>query len=168
MQGKKAFCGILVCANAFICTLLLAVKGANLAVVFSFECAFFASLFIIVLSFLSYQKSVTKKAQGVEIFTKPLGICLKKYAGVKILKFKAINDDFKPTFKLALKNFGVFFSVAKLGAYAFLVLGFLVLKKHDLLDIFAFLAGVSSVLLSVLVFGGFCLYRVKAQKNLSF
>lgn len=161
MQGRKNFCGILVCVNAFICTLLIFIKGYNGALFASFELAFLASLFIIILSFLSYQKNIIKRAQNAQTPTKTLGIFLKKNSGAKILKFKAINDDFKPTLKLALKNFRLFFSLAKLGAYAFLVLGFLSLQKQDLLDIVAFLSGISAVLLSTLAFGGFYVYRIK-------
>ena len=90
-------------------------------------------------------------------------ICLKKNAPQKILKFKAANDEFKPTLKLAFKNFGVFFSLAKLGAYAFLALGFLALQKQDLLDIAAFLSGISAVLLGVFAFAGFCAYKQKRE-----
>lgn len=201
MQGKKAFCGILVCANVLICALLCAIKGFGAPLLASFEFAFFATLFIIVLSFLSYKKSVFKKvsAEGQtantakainetrnftqavskgqifasqndkslknpEFFTQiqpqSLIFCQKPLKTLpKILKFKATNDEFKPSFKGALKNFGVFFSLAKLCAYAFLALGFLALQRQNLLDIVGFLGGVSSVLASVLAFAGLCVYK---------
>ena len=212
MQGKKAFWGILCWANALLCALLYAIKGDYSAVVVSFEFAFFATLCIIFLSFLSYKKSIFKKAnaeragvetarqnfahihapngdensnavqaksiaqianlaQNTEFCVQTQGqihahtpkICLKKNAPQKILKFKAPNDEFKPTLKLAFKNFGVFFSLAKLGAYAFLALGFLALQKQDLLDIAAFLSGISAVLLGVLAFAGFCAYKQRRE-----
>lgn len=205
MQGKKAFCGILVCANVLICALLCAIKGFGAPLLASFEFAFFATLFIIVLSFLSYKKSVFKKvsAEGqtansakamnagrvaeqnfmqavskgqifasqndkslknAEFFTQiqpqSLIFCQKPLKTLpKILKFKTTNDEFKPSFKGALKNFGVFFSLAKLCAYAFLALGFLALQRQNLLDIVGFLGGVSSVLVSVLAFAGLCVYK---------
>lgn len=201
MQGKKAFCGILVCANALICALLCAIKGFGAPLLASFEFAFFATLFIIVLSFLSYKKSIFKKVsaegqtantakamnkkrnftqavskeqiftpqndkspENPEFFTQiqpqSLIFCQKPLQTLpKILKFKATNDEFKPSFKGALKNFGVFFSLAKLCAYAFLALGFLALQRQNLLDIVGFLGGVSSVLVSVLAFAGLCVYK---------
>ena len=102
------------------------------------------------------------QAQG-QINSQTPKICLKKNAPQKILKFKAANDEFKPTLKLAFKNFGVFFSLAKLGAYAFLALGFLALQKQDLLDIAAFLGGISAALLGVLAFAGFCAYKQRRE-----
>lgn len=205
MQDKKAFCGILACANVLICALFCAIKGFGVALLISFEFAFFATLFIIILSFLSYKKSVFKKVsakgqtanttkamnagrvaeqkftqstskkrifapqndkspKNAEFFTQiqpqSLIFCEKPLKTLpKILKFKATNDEFKPSFKGALKNFGVFFSLAKLCAYAFLALGFLTLQRQNLLDIVGFLGGVSSVLVSVLAFAGLCVHK---------
>lgn len=151
MQGKKEICGILFCVNVLACGFLFALKGVNKALFLSFEFAFFSSLFIIFLSFLSYKKNILKRAKKAQF--KTLNIFTKKSTTPpKIVKFKAINDDFKPTFKLAFKNLALFFSLAKLGAYAFLALGFLILHKHNLLDILAFLAGISSVLLGIFIF----------------
>lgn len=152
MQGKKEFCGILLCVNIFVYGFLALFKGINLPPFLSFEFAFFSSVLIVFLSFLHYQKGIIKKAQSVEIHTKPLNIFLKKQKHAKILNFKAINDDFKPTFKLALKNFSLFLSLAKFGAYAFLALGFLWLNKRNWLDIPAFLAGISALLLAIFIF----------------
>lgn len=149
MQGKKEICGILFCVNVLACGFLFALKGVNKALFSSFEFAFFSSLFIIFLSFLSYKKNILKRAKEAQF--KTLNIFTKK-TPPKIVKFKAINDDFKPTFKLAFKNLALFFSLAKLGAYAFLALGFLILHRHNLLDILAFLAGISSVLLGIFIF----------------
>lgn len=149
MQGKKEICGILFCVNVLACGFLFALKGVNKALFSSFEFAFFSSLFIIFLSFLSYKKNILKRAKKAQF--KTLNIFTKK-TPPKIVKFKAINDDFKPTFKLAFKNLALFFSLAKLGAYAFLALGFLILHRHNLLDILAFLAGISSVLLGIFIF----------------
>lgn len=149
MQGKKEICGILFCVNVLVCGFLFALKGVNKTLFLSFEFAFFSSLFIIFLSFLSYRKNILKRAKETQF--KTLNIFTKK-TPPKIVKFKAINDDFKPTFKLAFKNLALFFSLAKLGAYAFLALGFLILHKHNLLDILAFLAGISSVLLGIFIF----------------
>lgn len=147
MQGKKEICGILFCVNVLVCGFLFALKGVEKTLFLSFEFAFFSSLLIIFLSFLSYRKGILKKAKEVEF--KALNIFTKKSTKpLKIVKFKAINDDFK----LAFKNLALFFSLAKLGAYAFLALGFLILHKHNLLDILAFLAGISSVLLGIFIF----------------
>lgn len=244
MQGKKAFYGILGCINALFLA-ICAIKGWGVQMLASFEFAFFTTLCIINLSFLSYKKSVLKKAnaerantqtagqnftqihapngdknsknakiQGLthaqnaefcpqmqgaqtttpnqtaqtyaqahatqneqsfasnaefrvqtqgQIHTRTPKICLKKNAPQKILQFKAANDEFKPTLKLAFKSFGVFFSLAKLGAYAFLALGFLALQKQNLLSVAAFLGGISAVLLGVLVFAGFCAYKQKRE-----
>lgn len=154
MQGKKAFSFIIILTNIAIYIILNFAKNTlNLAFVLSYEFSFFSMLLIIILSFLSYQKNILKKTKIYKIEKKPLFLTLKKVnKNVKILNFKAINDDFKPSFKLALKNFGVFFSLAKLGAYIFLALGFLALQRHDLLDIFAFIAGISSLILGVFIF----------------
>lgn len=204
MQGKKAFCSILLCANALVCALLCAIKGFGAPLFASFEFAFFATLFIIVLSFLSYKKSIFQKVgaeragknftqqsganshtgqkftqstnaeknfaqqngtnpQNAEFYAQPQPLIFYQKKPLqplpKNLKFKAINEDFKPSFKVALKNFGAFFSLVKLCAYAFLALGFLVLQRQNLLDIVAFLSGISSVLLSVLIFAGLCVYK---------
>lgn len=201
MQDKKAFCGILACANVLICALFCAIKGFGVALLISFEFAFFATLFIIILSFLSYKKNVFKKVSTVgqmadttkamnveqkftqavskgqifvpqndkspknaefitQIQPQRLIFCQKPLQVLpKILKFKATNDEFKASFKGALKNFGVFFSLAKLCAYAFLALGFLTLQRQNLLDIVGFLGGVSSVLVSVLAFAGLCVHK---------
>lgn len=174
MQGKKAFYGILGCINALFLA-ICAIKGWGVQMLASFEFAFFTTLCIINLSFLSYKKSVLKKANAERANTQTAGqnftqihartpkICLKKNAPQKILQFKAANDEFKPTLKLAFKSFGVFFSLAKLGAYAFLALGFLALQKQNLLSVAAFLGGISAVLLGVLVFAGFCAYKQKRE-----
>ena len=111
-----------------------------------------------------FQAQAQSVAQDfTQIYAQTPKICLKKNAPQKILKFKATNDEFKPTLKLAFKNFGVFFSLAKLGAYAFLALGFLALQKQDLLDIAAFLGGISATLLGVLAFAGFCAYKQRRE-----
>lgn len=152
MQGKKELCGILLGANVFVYGFLALFKGVNLPTFLSFEFAFFSSVLIVFFSFLHYQKGIIKKAQNAKIHTKPLNIFVKKQKHTKILNFKVINDDFKPTLKLALKNLSLFLSLAKLGAYAFLALGFLWLNKQNWLDVAAFLAGISVLLLAIFIF----------------
>lgn len=153
MQRKKPFCFIIILVNICVYSILNFAKNTlDLAFFLSYEFAFFIGLCIIILSFLSYQKNILKKAEIYKFEKKPLFITLKKARALKNSKFRLINDDFKPSFKLALKNFGVFFSLAKLGAYVFLALGFLALQRHGLLDIFAFLFGISSLVLALFVF----------------
>lgn len=66
------------------------------------------------------------------------------------LKLNLQNEDenLKPNFN----KFTLFFNLAKVLSYALLIISFLILQKQNFLDIFAFLGGISSVILGVLIF----------------
>ncbi|TQR60368.1 hypothetical protein [Campylobacter troglodytis] len=154
MQRKKAFCFIIILVNIIIYLSLNLYKNTlNLPFFLSYEFAFFMTLCIILLSFLSYQKNILNKAKTYKFEERPNFLLLKAVSkNSRISKFRIIKDEFKPSFKVALKNFRVFFNLAKLFAYCLFVLGFLILKRWDLLDIFAFIAGISSLVLTVFIF----------------
>lgn len=150
MQEKKQFLFILLLVN-FIIMCFFLYKGK--AAILSLEAAFLASSLIILSSFYSYQKNIFKtvkkkpanKAKGL-IFEK------KTNKNIKIIKFYEINDDFKIGFKDRLKHLSWFFAIFKMLSYVFLVLLFFILNRHNLLNISAFLLGVTVVPIAIFIF----------------
>ena len=64
MQRKKPFCFIIILVNICVYSILNFAKNTlDLAFFLSYEFAFFIGLCIIILSFLSYQKIILKKAE---------------------------------------------------------------------------------------------------------
>ncbi len=135
-----------------------------LASVLNFEFAFFISLCIIVLSFLSYKKSILSESKAL----KPPKIRSAILAqnppnkSTKIQKFRPANNDFKLKFTHKLT---AFFSLAKLVSYALLAVGFLALNAHALLDIAGFICGVSSVLAGCFFYGLWLNHKEKSQNS---
>ncbi|EKA7300014.1 hypothetical protein PR648_000819, partial [Campylobacter jejuni] len=70
----------------------------------------------------------------------------------KIIHFKILKDDLKPNVKEKIHFFAMFFTLFKLMAYVILVAGFLFLHRQDKLDIFAYICGISSLLVCVFIF----------------
>ncbi len=172
MLGKKEFWGILLCANALVLVFLLGFKSVNLlnlgenlgqnltqspalpllAVILNYEFAFFTSLCIIVLSFASYKKSILSETRQIKIPQIRPAIFAKKTPkkGVKFVNFCPANDEFGLKFS---RKFAAFFSLAKLASYGVLALGFYLLSANALLDIAAFICGVSSLLAGCFIYG---------------
>ena len=160
MQGKKAFFTTLALINALALAVCVA-SGGGVAMAVSFEFAFFATLCIIAVSFLSYKKRIFAQANEVQIPQKPPFILAKKPCkGVKILRFYPADEKLKFSHK-----FIAFFSLAKLGAYALLAFGFLALKGQNLLSVVAFLGGISAVILSVFIFGVLSVLKYKTARQ---
>ena len=135
-----------------------------LASVLSFEFAFFISLCIIVLSFLSYKKSILSESKALKPPKIRPAILAQKppNKNAKIQNFRPANNDFKLKFTHKLT---AFFSLAKLGAYALLAVGFLALNAHALLDIAGFICGVSSVLAGCFFYGLWLNRKEKSQNS---
>lgn len=141
--------------NVFCFVPLLFFQSLHFALFLSYEFAYFSSCLIIIFSYLTYKKNILKKVKSYKSVKIPAFISLKKInKNTKIFNFKALDEDFKISLKLALKNFTVFFSIIKLFSYILLILGFLFLQKQNLLEIFAYLWGIFALLISffVLVF----------------
>ena len=135
-----------------------------LASVLSFEFAFFISLCIIVLSFLSYKKSILSESKALKPPKIRPAILAQKppNKNAKIQNFRPKNDDFKLKFTHKLT---AFFSLAKLVSYALLAVGFLALNRHALLDIAGFICGVSSVLAGCFFYGLWLNHKEKSQNS---
>lgn len=152
MSFKKAFFYSLSLINLGILLVLLAFKGFELKEILSYELGFFGSFFIIIASYLHYKKRIAKSVKTqpkIPIFR---GICLKKYEiSQKYVKFYPVLDDIKLSVsqKWNLRSW-FFLSGLKILAYTFLVLGFLILLKNELLSIVALFVGISAFVLGVL------------------
>ena len=95
MQGKKAFFTTLALINALALIVCVA-SGGGVAMAVSFEFAFFATLCIIAVSFLSYKKRIFAQASEAQIPQKPPFILAKKPCkGVKILHFYPADEKLK-------------------------------------------------------------------------
>lgn len=133
---------------------VLSYKGINLSTFISFEFGFLAQNLIIFFSFMSYKKFIFKNAKTYQFTQKPLQIFAKKiHSFPKIVKFIVLKDDLeKSRFKSIFKHVLAFFSVFKLLAYVFLILGFLALEFQGLLDIFALFCAMFITPLAVLIY----------------
>lgn len=95
MQGKKAFFTTLALVNALALAVCVA-NGGSVAMAVSFEFAFFATLCIIAVSFLSYKKRIFARTSEVQIPQKPPFILTKKPCkGAKILRFYPADEKLK-------------------------------------------------------------------------
>ena len=135
-----------------------------LASVLSFEFAFFISLCIIVLSFLSYKKSILSESKALKPPKIRPAILAQKppNKNAKIQNFRPANNEFRLKFTHKLT---AFFSLAKLVSYALLAVGFLALNAHALLDIAGFICGVSSVLAGCFFYGLWLNHKEKSQNS---
>ena len=135
-----------------------------LASVLSFEFAFFISLCIIVLSFLSYKKSILSESKALKPPKIRPAILAQKppNKNAKIQNFRPANNEFRLKFTHKLT---AFFSLAKLVSYALLAVGFLALNAHALLDIAGFICGVSSVLAGCFFYGLWLNRKEKSQNS---
>ena len=135
-----------------------------LASVLSFEFAFFISLCIIVLSFLSYKKSILSESKALKPLQIRPAILAQKppNKSTKIQNFRPANNEFRLKFTHKLT---AFFSLAKLVSYALLAVGFLALNRHALLDIAGFICGVSSVLAGCFFYGLWLNHKEKSQNS---
>ena len=135
-----------------------------LASVLSFEFAFFISLCIIVLSFLSYKKSILSESKALKPPKIRPAILAQKppNKNAKIQNFRPANNEFRLKFTHKLT---AFFSLAKLVSYALLAVGFLALNRHALLDIAGFICGVSSVLAGCFFYGLWLNHKEKSQNS---
>lgn len=165
MEYKKAFFVIIVGVHLLAYLSFLFLNAFNLSKISSFEIAFFSILFVIFSSYLKYKKSITTQAKKYknELKSFPL-IFLKKCQKIsKDIKFVVIKDDLELKLKDKIYFFASFFSLLKLFAYGVLVAGFLFLHRQNLLDVFAYLCGISSLLVCVFIF---ILYiRYESKKN---
>ncbi|AJC84386.1 hypothetical protein IMC75_05850 [Campylobacter peloridis] len=119
----------------------------------SFEFGFLAQNLIIFVSFFNYKNFIIKNAKNYNFRQKPLQIFTKKqFYFPKIVKFVCIDDDLKPKFKFIFKNALVFFSLFKILAYVFLILGFLALEFQGIMDIFSLFCAMFVTPLAVLIY----------------
>ena len=151
MTNKKAFfCIVALTHFVFWCVFLLFVS-LNLGIFLSYEFAFFSVLLIIFSSFLNYKNAILKRLKNYKFQTFKPFIFFKKYKTFpKIVKFQAIKGDL--AYKDKFFFFALFFGFFKLLAYVILVAGFLFLKHKSLLNILAFVCGISSLLICVFLF----------------
>lgn len=163
MEYKKAFFIIIISVHLTFYLLFLFLDAFNLSKILSFEIAFFSILFVIFSSYLKYKKTIIIQAKKYknELKNFPL-IFLKKYQKIsKNIKFTAVKDDLDLNLKDKIYFFASFFSLLKLFAYGVLVAGFLFLHRQNLLDIFAYLCGISSLLICIFVFILYIKYESK-------
>jgi len=152
LEKSRLFYILLICNIAFL-SLCVMIKASFLNVFLSFELGFFASFLIILSSFLAYKKKITQLAKVRQSsFKAPLlQIFIKKTPDFsKNIKFYALNDDLNLAQKTLI--FTCFFAALKLLAYALFVLFFLMILRKNMLDIFALLAGVSTLLAGIFAF----------------
>ncbi|RKO65181.1 hypothetical protein CKA54_01780 [Campylobacter sp. P255] len=128
-------------------------KGISFELFISFEFGFLAQNLIIVFSFLNYKNFIYKAAKNYTFTQRPLQIFAKKpHSFPKIVKFIHIDDDLKPKFKSIFKNTLAFFSLFKLFAYVFLIVGFLYLEFQGLMSIFALFCAMFVTPIAVLIY----------------
>ncbi|WP_245821565.1 hypothetical protein [Campylobacter vulpis] len=122
-----------------------------MALILSYEMAFFSTLLVILSSYLHYKKNIL--ARSLKYDFKPKALFIKKIPkNSKIINFKHYNDDLVIKFKDKFKNFSLFFSLFKLLAYGILVGGFLFLQRQNLLFIAGYLGGISAFLMGIFAY----------------
>lgn len=156
---KKTLFYTLVFINPALLTFCFAFKGLFLSVFISYELGFFASLLIILSSFLAYKKKITQLIKARQSSTNQpshtasLHIFIKKTPKLsKNIKFRPLNDDLALNLSQKTLIFTCFFAGVKLLSYALFVLLFLIIVRKNMLDIFALFSGVSSLLGGFFVF----------------
>ncbi|MBS4281244.1 hypothetical protein CVU22713_02365 [Campylobacter vulpis] len=151
MTQKKTLFLVLCIFNAFFLFAFFIFKGLNLALILSYEMAFFSTLLVILSSYLHYKKNIL--ARSLKYDFKPKALFIKKIPkNSKIINFKHYNDDLVIKFKDKFKNFSLFFSLFKLLAYGILVGGFLFLQRQNLLFIAGYLGGISAFLMGIFAY----------------
>ncbi len=146
MQESKKFIFILLLTNL----LLLVFFMQDLAMILSFEAAFFTSCLIIFSSFYTYAKNISKNS--VKINFTPTFFVKKSDKRFNFVRFYEKNADLKLKFKERLKHMSWFFGFFKLLAYVLLILCFLALQRQNLLSVVGFLLGLSIMPFCVLIF----------------
>ncbi|HDZ4940740.1 TPA: hypothetical protein RTF98_001163 [Campylobacter jejuni] len=154
MEYKKALFYIFAIIHLFFWIIFLPLNHFQLNAFLSYEIAFFSVLLIVFTSYLNYKKVIIKKSKNYkEDFNfVPLIFIKKKQNLPKIIHFKVAKDDLRLNIKEKIHFFAMFFTLFKLMAYVVLVAGFLFLHRQDKLDIFAYICGISSLLVCVFVF----------------
>ncbi|MBS4240318.1 hypothetical protein [Campylobacter vulpis] len=151
MTQKKTLFLVLCIFNAFFLFAFFIFKDLNLALILSYEMAFFSTLLVILSSYLHYKKNIL--ARSLKYDFKPKALFIKKIPkNSKIINFKHYNDDLVIKFKDKFKNFSLFFSLFKLLAYGILVGGFLFLQRQNLLFIAGYLGGISAFLMGIFAY----------------
>ncbi|MDP8315975.1 hypothetical protein RAP85_01030 [Campylobacter jejuni] len=154
MEHKKALFCIFAIIHLFFWIIFSSLNHFKLDTFLSYEIAFFSVLLIIFASYLNYKKVIIKKSKNYEKdFNFISSLFIKKKQNLsKIIHFKVLKDDLKPNVKEKIHFFAMFFTLFKLMAYVALVAGFLFLHRQDKLDIFAYICGISSLLVCVFIF----------------
>jgi len=152
MQHKKALLSIFILIQVIFCLVFLSLSAFKLNIILSYEMAFLSALLVVLASYFNYKKIILKRSKFYEkdFKTLPLIFIKKKQKDTKIIHFKALKDDI--AFKDKMYIFALFFALFKMVAYGLLVAGFLFLHRQKYLDIFAYLCGISSLLVCVFIF----------------
>jgi len=160
MQHKKVFFIIFIVIHLGFWVLFYLLNFLTFKSFLSFEVANFSFLLIVFSSFLHYKKGILIQSKNYKFVKKPLMIFTHKIQNPsKIINYKVFNDDLKPKFKEKIQNFSLYFGLLKLLSYGILVAGFLALNKQNLLCIWAYIAGISALVLCVLIFAVFLKYE---------
>ncbi|MBK1971742.1 hypothetical protein [Campylobacter sp. TTU_617] len=151
-KDKKKLFLLFIIVHIFFYGLSFFTYSLNQKNILSFEIAFFSSLLIIIISYFNYQKNIVKNTYKYKFDQIP-NIFIKNYKkDQKIIKFKKVNDDLKLNFKDKIQNFTLFFTLFKLLAYGILVAGFLFLNRKGIFSTFAYLGGISALLICIIIF----------------
>ncbi|MBK1991688.1 hypothetical protein JG676_03630 [Campylobacter sp. 2018MI35] len=151
-KDKKKLFLLFIIVHIFFYGLSFFTHSLNQKNILSFEIAFFSSLLIIIISYFNYQKNIVKNTYKYKFDQIP-NIFIKNYKkDQKIIKFKKVNDDLKLNFKDKIQNFTLFFTLFKLLAYGILVAGFLFLNRKGIFSTFAYLGGISALLICIIIF----------------
>ncbi|MBK1972783.1 hypothetical protein JG677_01705 [Campylobacter sp. TTU-622] len=151
-KDKKKLFLLFIMVHIFFYGLSFFTHSLNQKNILSFEIAFFSSLLIIIISYFNYQKNIVKNTYKYKFDQIP-NIFIKNYKkDQKIIKFKKVNDDLKLNFKDKIQNFTLFFTLFKLLAYGILVAGFLFLNRKGIFSTFAYLGGISALLICIIIF----------------
>lgn len=146
MRKRGTFFTLLFLCNGVFLVGIWILARLEWEVFVSFEVAFVSVFFVVLSSYLRYQKGILRRVKNAN-FAPPL-ICVKKMQkNQKIINFKEANDDLSLS---KMRNFALFFSGLKIASYGFLVAGFLFLHHQNLLSILGYLSGISAFLFAVL------------------
>lgn len=154
MKHKKALFCIFTLIHLFFLIIFLSLNHFRLSAFLSYEIAFFSVLLIVFVSYLNYKKVIIKKSKNYkeDFHFIPFIFIKKKQNLPKIIHFKVIKDDLRLSVKEKIHFFTMFFTLFRLITYGILVAGFLFLHRQDKLDIFAYICGISSLLVCVFIF----------------
>ncbi|WP_232364890.1 hypothetical protein [Campylobacter aviculae] len=164
MEHKKAFFILVSFVHLLFLFILLILNLFKLNIFLSFEIAFFSFLFVIFSSYLNYKKIILSKAKEYKDFQNISLFLLKKIKKLpKNIKFRIVKDDLDFNFKDKIYFFAIFFNLLKILAYVILVAGFLFLHRQNLLNIFGYLCGISTLLVCIFIF--IVYVRYESKKN---